>query len=65
MTLNRAQKRTRIWITLLADAALIQMAGRTDINIDDQQAVLAELRSRVVKLSTAAKELAARLKEQA
>ena len=60
---KRAQRRSRIWITLLADAALIEMAGRTDIGIDDQQAVLNELRSRIAKLSKAAEVLAVRLKE--
>ena len=61
-TLKRAQKRSRIWITLLGDAALIEMASRTDAKLDDQRAVLSELRSRIVKLRTAAKDLFARLK---
>ena len=63
MTLKRAQKRTRIWITLLADSALIEMAGRKNTSTDDQRAVLAELHSRIAKLSTAAEDLAARMKE--
>jgi hypothetical protein len=63
MTLKRAKQRSRIWITLLADSALIEMANRENTNIDDQRAVLDELRSRVVKLSTAVEGLAARLQK--
>jgi hypothetical protein len=62
-TLKRAQKRSRIWISLLSNGALVEMAGRTDANIDDLRAVLDELRSRVVKLSTAVEGLAARLQK--
>jgi len=49
--LKRAKQRSRIWITLLADGALIEMATRPDTSIDDQRAVLNELRSRVEKLN--------------
>jgi hypothetical protein len=59
--LKRAQKRSRIWISLLADAALIEMANRPDTKPDDQRAVLDELRSRVDKLSKAANVLEKRL----
>ena len=62
--LKRAKQRSRIWITLLADGALIQMANRPDTSVDDQRAVLSELRSRVDKLSAAAKNLEARLQKE-
>ena len=61
--LKRAKQRTRIWITLLADTALIEMASRENTSIDDKHAVLSELRSRAAKLESAAKDLAARLQK--
>jgi len=63
IALKRAKQRSRIWISLLADAALIEMASRPDTKPDDQQAVLDELRSRVDKLKSAAKNLEARLQK--
>jgi hypothetical protein len=62
-TLKRAQKRSRIWITLLSNGALVEMANRDNTSIDDKHAVLSELRSRAAKLESAAKDLAARLQK--
>lgn len=63
-SLTRAQKGSRVWITLLGNTALVEFAGRADANVDDQRAVLAELRCRAAKLSTAAEDLEARLQKE-
>jgi hypothetical protein len=61
--LARAKKRSRVWITLLGDSALVELASRTDANPDDLRAMLDEMKKRVAKLESAAKGLEARLQK--
>ena len=63
VSLARANKRNRIWITLLGDSALIELAQRENTSIDDLKVALDEMRKRVSKLKSAAKDLETRLKD--
>ena len=63
VSLARAKKRNRIWITLLGDSALIELAQRENTSIDDLKVALDEMRKRVSKLKSAAKDLETRLKD--